>query len=264
MQPTKIDIFFYRGGNTATEDASYVAFNPSLTPGSLVAATSVTSRESISSQVASKMALERFVEGVLEFFASGAADTKREGEDERSLQILEAAFKKANSAVYQFGHKLAAGGRMSASLIGLVVEDECVAAGRAGRSSAYLARGASLFPFFDQPRDAGLNAQQAREQLVGAHSMVSVELASVTVEPNDVIVAFSEPLSEGDELRLRDLVQGLDLRAKNPAEAIVRGLFGPEKRVAFALLAAIGPASIYLDRVIEAGLPRLGCRGRVS
>jgi serine/threonine protein phosphatase PrpC len=251
VQTTKIDIFFYRGGPSATEDASYVSFNPTLTPGSLVAATSVTSRESISNQVASKMALERFVEGVLEFFSSGAADSKKGSEDEKSLQILEAAFKKANSAVYQFGHKLAAGGRMSASLIGLVLEDACVAAGRAGRSSAYLARGASLFPFFDQPRDVGMNEQQAREQLVGAHSMVSVELASVTVEANDVVVAFSEPLTEGDELRLRDIVQAVDLKAKNPAEAVVRALFGPDRRVSFALLAAIGPSAIYLDRAVR-------------
>lgn len=227
-----------------------MSFNPTLTPGSLVAATSVTSRESISNQVASKMALERFVEGVLEFFSSGGAASKSASEDEKSLQILEAAFKRANSAVYQFGHKLAAGGRMSASLLGVVIEDECVAAGRAGRSSAYLARGSSLFPFFDQPRDVGMNEQQAREQLVGAHSVVAVELAAVTVEPSDVIVAFSEPLNEEDELRLRDIVQSVDLGGRNPAEEVVWALFGRERRVSFALLAVIGPPAIYLDRAV--------------
>lgn len=250
VQSTKIDLFFYRAGRSAAEEAAYVAFNPSLTPGSLVAATSVTSRESISNQVAAKMALERFVEGVLDFFASGAADSKSRTEDERSLQVLEAAFKKANASVYQFGHKLAAGGRMSASLLGLVIEERCVAAGRAGRASAYLSRGASLFPFFDQPRDVGMNEHQAREQLVGAHSMVAVELASVPVEPNDVIVAFAEPLTEGEELRLRDLVQSVDMGSANPAEALVRGLFGREREVTFALLAVVGPAAIYLDRAI--------------
>lgn len=250
MRATKIDIFFYRGVSSDTEEASYVSFNPTLTPGSLVAATSVTSRESISNQVASKMALERFVEGVLEFFSSGGAASKSASEDEKSLQILEAAFKRANAAVYQFGHKLAAGGRMSASLLGVVIEEACVAAGRAGRSSAYLARGSSLFPFFDQPRDVGMNEQQAREQLVGAHSVVAVELAAVTVEPNDVIVAFSEPLEEGDELRLRDIVQSVDLGGKNPAEEVVRVLFGRDRRVSFALLAVIGPPAIYLDRAV--------------
>jgi len=246
VQTTKIDISFFRGGAAAREDASFVAFNPTATPGRLVAAASVTSRESISNQVACKLALDRFVDGVLALAAPGRGV-------ETSHQLIEAGFKSANAAVYQFGHKLAAGGRMAAALLGLVVADGCVVAGRAGRGSAYLCRGSALFPFFDRPRDEGLSREQLRERLVGAHSMVSVEFAEVGAEPGDIILGVAEPLTAGEEGRVSGVVGALDLTGGNPAAELVRGLYGDVPAVPFALVAAIGPRSIYLDRIISNG-----------
>lgn len=68
-----------------------------------------------------------------------------------SLELLEKAFKAADDSVYQFGHKLAAGGRLSTSLIGLVIEKNLIAAGRVGHGNAYLCREGEVFPFFLKP-----------------------------------------------------------------------------------------------------------------
>jgi hypothetical protein len=246
VQTTKIDISFFRGGAAAREDASFVAFNPTATPGRLVAAASMATRQSISNQVACKLALDRFVDGVLALAAPGNGP-------EASRRLIEVGFKSANAAVYQFGHKLAAGGRMAAALLGLVVADGCVVAGRAGQGAAYLCRGDEVFPFFDQSRGEELSSEQLRERLVGAHSMVSVEFAEVRAEAGDIIVGVPESLTGGQAGRLRGVVGGLNLAGVNPAEELVQGLCGATEPVSFALVAAVGPRSIYLDRIVSNG-----------
>lgn len=251
MALTRIDYHFFRGRAASLDTSSCVALNPSKTPGSLVLAGSSAVKDSLSSQVACKLALEHFVDGVLEYFdrknaPSGAEQAKNGAAgwvEEVSLDVLEAAFKNANSSVYNFAHKLAAGGKMASSLIGLVVQDRVIAAGRVGVGSAYLHREGELYPFFEattQPRNG-----DAYATFIGANSIVAVELASVPVEPGDVLYVFSTFLDPIREKAFAALI-AQDSNTGNPCENMVMKLFDETEGLAFAMRACIGPEAIYL------------------
>ena len=69
-------------------------------------------------------------------------------------ELIIDVIKNANESVYSFGHKLAAGGRMASSLLGIVIEENTIAAGRVGAGSAYLYREGDLFSFFESSADS--------------------------------------------------------------------------------------------------------------
>ena len=247
MPLTHIDCQFHRGEGASADTSSYVALNPTLTPGSLLLAGSSAARGSIGSQVACRLALEHFVEGVVEFFeAAGrrASAGGAFGHPEISVEVLEAAFKKANRSVYSFGHKLAAGGRMAASLLGLVIQDSLIAAGRVGAGSAYLHRQGELFPFFEA-RESGA------ADFVGSNSLVAVELASIPVEPADSVLAFSCRLRDEQEAGLRSQLAGADLGRAGALRELVSGLWSDPREPGFALAAQLGPQTIYLAQAVS-------------
>ena len=238
MTLTRIDCQFYRGA--AAESASFAALNPARKPGSIVAAGSSAGRESLGGQVACKLALEHFVDGVLEFF--DPAGQSGNGGD-ITLEVLESAFRRANSSVYQFGHQLAAGGRLAASLIGVVIQNSVVATGRVGSGSAYLYRAGELFPFFEQ-------RSQGSEVFIGANSVVSVELASVPIEETDTIFVFSETLSVELESDLLDFLDGADLRSSRLCSEVIGYLFPEIASVSFGMVLGVGPDTIYLSEAL--------------
>ncbi len=246
MTITRIDCQFFRDAELG-ERAHYVALNPSHQPGSLVFAGSYAARDGISSQVAGKLSLEHFVSAVLDFCS---ARLRNEVKGDMTLEVLEAAFRNANSSVYSFGHRLAAGGRMAASLMGLVIERRSVAAGRVGANSAYLFRGGELYPFFESKSFGSDEA--SLEKLIGAHSIVSVELACVPIEEGDYILAFSETLDSETELQLNTLLSEAPLRSDVPLadyymQRILSRLFPEAGALKFAMLAHVGPDSVYLN-----------------
>lgn len=209
-------------------------------------------RESIGSQVACRLSVEHFVEGILDFYvpkagaesAPVAADESQHSE--RSLQALEAAFRKANKSVYSFGHSLSAGGRMAASFLALVLDEDFIAAGRVGGGGAYLYRGGELFPFFESP------SENASPEFLGTQSLVSVELASVPIEARDLFLVFSEQLSAQEESKLTELLSDIDYQTSiNPALEVSQFLFDSPQDVAFALSARVGDEVIYLDDVVS-------------
>ncbi|MCB0334190.1 MAG: hypothetical protein KDD55_11860, partial [Bdellovibrionales bacterium] len=213
MSCTHLDSFTYRGANALVDTSSYVSFNPHGKAGNLVFAGARAVKQSIGSQVACKLSLEHFIEGILDYFGGGFSEEDFT-EEEPSLRALEAAFKRANKSVYSFGHSLAAGGRMAAAFIGLVLEDDMIASGRVGNGSAYLYRAGELFPFFDS---TGQEEGAHQEGYLGTQSLVSVELASVATEPHDVLYVFSQELSEKEENDLISLSQEMDFTtAENP------------------------------------------------
>lgn len=253
MSITRIDCQFYRY-EYAGERSGYVALNPSRRPGSLVFAGSSAAREGISSQVASKLSREHFISAVLDYFGANRSAAATRDEEDISLEVLEAAFRNANTSVYNFGHKLAAGGRMAASLLGLVVERKIVAAGRVGPGSAYLYRGGELFPFFEA-RDFG-NDEAALERLIGAHSIVSVELASVPITEDDIIVAFSTVLDSDTEQQLTVLLAEEPIKpevslVEYHMRRLIPRLFGEPEDLMFAMVARVGPEAIYLGNAVR-------------
>jgi hypothetical protein len=253
MPLTKIDCNFFRGESSVAETSSFVAVNAGKTPGSFVAAGAWAVRDGIGSQVASKLALEHFVEGVLQFYESGKTYTPLEGEEppsEVSLQVLETAFRAANAAVFEFGTKLAAGGRMSASLIALVMEAESLAAARAGGGTAYLYRAGEIFSFFEQ------NERKADDPTlgyyIGAQPLVSVELAAVPLQESDTIFVFPCSLTSAQETALKEFAGVIDFTRPESCELLCRRLFGEDGIVLpFAIAARLGPEVIYLGRPLE-------------
>ena len=248
MSLTRVDCQFFRGESSAAETSSYVALNAGMTPGSLVVAGAWAVREGIGSQVASKLALEHFVEGVLRYFESGKKYVALEGEEppaEVSLQVLETAFRSANAAVFEFGTKLAAGGRMSASLIGFVIEDNSLAAARAGGGSAYLFRAGEVFPFFEESEKK--TDDPTLGHFVGAQTTVSVELAAVPMQEADTVFVFPWTLDAAHEAQLKEFAGHIDFTQPVSCELISRKLFAEGgKDLPFAISARLGPEAIYL------------------
>lgn len=245
MAITHFDCDFFRPTDLTLEFSSYVALNPNAAPGSLVVASASAVKDGIGSQVACKLSLEQFVEGVLGFYGSDSYNG-----EEISLELLEAAFRKANNSVYHFGHKLAAGGKMAASLFGLVVERNTAAAGRVGAWSAYLFRKGELFPFFEDSREA--SRKKEIDSYVGVNSLISVELASVPIQPSDVLVAFSEELSAGKEKRLKEVLMHLTPSVDSTCTTVIGDLFPEGPFPAFTMVTTAGPDTFYL-RELAAG-----------
>ena len=164
-----------------------------------------------------------------------------------NLQAIEAAFKNANSSVYGFGHKLAAGGRMAASLIGVMLQEGVVSVGRVGTASAYLARGAQLYPFFDGGQgDASDPA--AAGSFVGVASLVAVQLSSVVLEEGDRILLFSDAVSDAQLGRVFKLVDDIAQGVSIDPEEVLSRLFPARMDPDFAAVMQVGPDLIFLDK----------------
>lgn len=243
MSLTRIDFNIFRGNEASLVTSSFAALNPTQEAGSLVAAGATAAGTGIGSQVACRLSLEHFVDGVLGFF-----DKSKNGsssKSEISLAVLEAAFKNSNTSVYSFGHKLAAGGRMSASLVGLVIHGSVFAAGRVGNGSAYLVRRGEIFPFFENSPETAATAPQ--RSYLGSQSVVAVELASIPAEANDFVFLCSERLSPANEARLGNvLVDGEDLDSPKLLRSACAQVFEAPEKVPFAMLIRTGPNTIYL------------------
>ena len=247
MGLTRLDCNIYRGPGASIDTSAFTVLNPGRRPGSLVIASSSAIREGIGSQVACRLSLDHFVGGVLAFYdRSGAAGEAAEGaKDEISVEVLEAAFKNANTSVYDFGHKLAAGGRMAASLLGLVVEGDVVAAGRAGGGSAYLYRGGELFPFFERRDDL------KEDSFVGSQSLVTVELASVPIEESDRLLVFSRVIDEVEEDKLSQVLRDSPKEFSESVENIVTAIFRDTHELGFSMSAQLGPRAILLRDAVK-------------
>lgn len=247
MTYTRIDCHLYRGAEISGNTSYFTALNPNKRPGSLVAAGTSAARESLGGQVACKLALDNFVDGVLGYFDGHEVKRTREDGD-ISLEVLETAFKRANSSVYEFGHRLAAGGRMAASLLGLVVEKNTVAAGRVGYGSAYLVREGDIYSFFEQGMER--EVEGGKISFVGSNSIVAVELASIAVQEGDVIAMFSTFLDAEREKDLKGFLGTCDFEEANPCQDLAQYLFPDVLDLSYAMLAQVGPDTIYLSEVV--------------
>lgn len=267
MSFTRLDCDIFRGREVPVDASSYVAINPVAKPAQLVFAGATAVLQGLGSQVAYRLALEYFMRGVESYYAggqgAGAASTQPVGEDD-VVQLLEDAFRTANSSVYGFGHKLAAGGRMAASLLGMVIMEGRFAAARVGTGSVYLFRDNQLFPFFGSDEGeravvgdieefpSGLAVQ--RQAFVGANSLIDVEIASVTLGAGDVVCAFSRPLSSLNETLLFQHLESVSAegfpvtQAPHAAEDLCVEVFTQPDTLSFCCLATVGPDAIYCSK----------------
>lgn len=202
-------------------------------------------RQSIGAQVACKLALEHFVSGVLDSFESTLGQSAEPGQ-----ATIEAAFKRANSSVYDFGHKLAAGGRLAAALFGLVIQSQSVTLGRVGSWSSYLLRDGVVYPFFEET--PAFDSVDGEDHFVGAKSLVTIETASVPLAARDVLVTTASCL-DAEALRALTEICAETSRTTDAPKGLCQQIAAISE---FPLLffAYIGPEAIYLDQVSEGGL----------
>jgi serine/threonine protein phosphatase PrpC len=253
---TKIDSDIYRGPEVPAEISAYVALNPNKRPGSLVFGGAVSGTDGLTGQIACKLALESFTDGVMSFFESltsvGSAQDQALAES-LTVQVLESSFKAANNSVYNFGHSMAAGGKMGAALIGLVVHDSITAAARVGSSAVYLVRAGETFPFFEKkpPSPADNSKTLSTSSLIGQNAIVQVELASIPVKSGDALVVLSEELDSSQEKVLADFLNEYDFTDKLAAHDLCHFVFPELQEVHFALAIKLGVDAIYLSDVVR-------------
>jgi len=264
MALTRLDCDIFRGEDAAPEASAFVALNPLLKPAQLVFAGSTAVIQGVGSQVAYRLALDYFTQGILAFHDE--RDPSPDLNEDSVVSALEAAFRSANSSVYSFGHKLAAGGRMAASLLSFVIEGSTLGAARVGQGTIYLFRDNQLFPLFtnegidrsvmgDLPEFSGELAAQ-RQGFIGSHSIIDVEIASVSLQAGDTVAAFSRPLTTMNETLLFQHLQvafGEDLAHPQPlhqAEQMCIDVFTQPETLSFAALASLGPEAIFCSKVI--------------
>jgi hypothetical protein len=238
-----------------------------MRPAQLVFAGSTAAIQGVGAQVAYRLAIDYFVEGVVTHFEQVAQPAVSRADDaESAAEVLESAFRVANASVYGFGHKLAAGGRMAASLLAFIVDQQRFAAARVGQGSVYLFRNNQLFPFFssdgvdrsvvgDVAEYAADSASQ-KQAFVGSHSIIDVEVASVILHPGDYVVAFSRPLTTLNETLLfqhLEVLVGEGFPESQPygmAEQMCLDVFTQADTVSFACMVGLGPEVIYCSKVV--------------
>ncbi|MGI6524452.1 MAG: hypothetical protein ACOX2O_04040 [Bdellovibrionota bacterium] len=231
MALTKLDSTFFRGKKTVLDTSSYTSFNAGLKPGRLVLAGSVAVKSSLGSQIAARLSLEHFTEAILDSYEEDQADRSR---------LLEQSLRCANEAVYNFGHKLAAGGRLAAAIIALVIEAGDVSAARVGALSAYLYRNGTIFPFF--------LAKESADTCIGTNSRVTVETAEVKGANGDIVFVFSETLTLHQEEKLSKLLLN---KPMPKLETVVAEIFEDIESLEFAQMTCIGPETVYLANRIK-------------
>jgi hypothetical protein len=250
MTFTRIDCDIFRGKNAQRETSAHVLLNPKQEAGSIAFAAAGALRSGLGSQLACTLSLERFREGVLSYFWELDQNYKpkkivyRESAVNSQL-VLEQAFKQANTAVYNFAHNLAAGGKLAATVMGGVLDGNSITVGRVGKWSAYLARENFLYPFFDESQ---LHEEVAE---LGSQVAVNVETTNVELESKDVIFIFSNILTDIERQRLLELLPELHMEIPQICRHVVEYVFDNSEDLNFALCSKIGPRSIYLKEVLK-------------
>ncbi len=238
---TKIDCTVTGGSSLLAKGELYSIFNPIREPGCVVSVFSAPARDTVSGTIASKLALDHFISAITEVLSKPSAHDP----ESRVVSALEYAFKEANRNVYEFGHQLAAGGRMGTSLMAIVVERGVIAIGKTDAGSVYIVRNGEVVPFFiEAHRDS-----QMSPNFVGLNSLVNVEVSSLPLQSGDEILGFSKTLSVDEEMKLVDSVQiGLIGAGSNIPNAHEH-LFADRKEVPVMLDISVGPEGIYLAEV---------------
>ncbi len=185
------------------------AFNPLARPGELVLIVARGEGSGLAGKLANKLAVEHFTEAVLDIsIADPDADTRHDEQAKdfgtvvhkpRAVTLLEAGFERANGQVYAFGHKLAAGGSLSTSIIAIAISDGELAAAKVGDGDVILERSGEkvwLFSAQEEPSATGMYSRATGTKfdstvLVGSHRQVPVDFLHLAIEPHDSITVVS-------------------------------------------------------------------------
>jgi len=195
----------------------------------------------ITSQIAVRMALDAMKTEALSFSSkSTSAGESKGGKNNSSrigLEFLQSAFREANQQVYQYGHRMLAGGHLGAMAMLLVFDGKKCSLGRVGSYGAFLWRQGKLQPFYESPAEREVHSKQPgmRDHFIGANAQILVDLAAVSMRDGDVVVltslATSEKLFAVGEKVLREMTS-LDEAVKEFSYEMLGSLV-EEKRLFF-------------------------------
>ncbi len=124
-----------------------------------------------------------------------------------------------------------------------------MAVGRVGYGSAYLVRGGESFPFFDPPAHDAL--AKGRGVFIGSNSLVPVELASVPIEEGDSVLMFSDFIDAEKERGIGMFLSDYDWSEGMACQDLCQYLFPEMVDLSFAMVARMGPDTIYLSEIIN-------------
>lgn len=226
MSLSKVSVTFWQ--DITTKKAFLNAYNPRMTQGSVSFMSAMPGRIGIGGVVAAKVAIDKAL-SVLEVSAMPPQPS------------LEEAFKQANIAAYSFGHELAAAGKVAAALIGMLSDGEEVSVGRVGGGEAYLYRNFELFPFFaEAPKDF--------EWYLGGASLVSVQLSTINLQPEDKVIILSDKIQTQRLNRFLDFFDDAPIDIPNDfSEQLKRHVFPGDGEQSFIGVVGFGKDSIFLS-----------------
>lgn len=158
----------------------------------------------VSGKIACKFAVHHSSEALRSFSPQALKNLARE---QWSTALLEHSLTVANEALYDFGSRLSAAGRVSGSFSGLIVAGTTVAAVRLSRGSMYLHRRAQLFPFFGgAPAKNELDPVPPLPRL-GELRNLDLRVVSSRLKRGDQLLLFSHSLSHDSEVALLDYLE---------------------------------------------------------
>ncbi|MFN8389635.1 MAG: PP2C family serine/threonine-protein phosphatase [Bdellovibrionota bacterium] len=205
-------------------------------------------RGSITSQIAVKMSSDAAIARATEIASTHTT------EDGAATEVVRESFKSANSEVYQYGHRMGAGGKMGATGLIAGVAGAKLAVGRVGAYEGFLCRDRSIVPIFE-PHAAAKpeHAPGMLARFIGANAQILVDLAAVKLKDNDLIVLTTLQ----DNPQVRAAVEAaaeekvpLEERARMIARAAVNAGYGAEREMVVVAI-RVGRPTIMLREVVE-------------
>ncbi len=168
--------------------------------------------DGFASQIAVKMSAEAIVE----------AGFTAAGESHDASSIVAASFKSANDKVYEYSHRMAAGGSFAAKAVLAAIDRSRICVGQLGGCTAFLLRDGTLLDFFqnnsiqaDAPRDTLL------ARFIGANVKIAVDLASMDAQAGDRIAVCTRVLGKEKREALGSLLAQSD-SARTAADSILQ------------------------------------------
>ncbi|MCB0323524.1 MAG: hypothetical protein KDD69_08120 [Bdellovibrionales bacterium] len=214
---------------------------------------------SITSQIAVQMSIRAIVEA-----ATAHVETLpqvRRAEGALATDIIRSAFKEANRQVYEYAHKMRAGGRIAATGFVSVYDGRRFSVARVGGFESYIWRQGAFSPLYEPQQATAQTTPGILQRFIGANSQILVDLASVVVQEGDVLVVTSLPPSEA-LTRTASEILGSCAGPQDAARRIAqRGFWlqaavgsGPEyalEKNIFVAVLTVGRPTISLTRVVE-------------
>ncbi len=178
------------------------ALSMGLTPATFMLAVVEGERGSITGQIAAQMAIAAIGEKAQEICAAPGAQGRVPAPD-----VVRDVFREANRQVYQYAHRMQAGGQVGATGFVCAFDGECFAAAKVGVYEHYLWRNRELIRLHRQSSDAETqSAAGTLQRFIGANSQILVDFASVTLRDGDCLLVTTLGVGEEFEHVIRDVL----------------------------------------------------------